>query len=506
MMIPRLALETRLGLPLETRSDDPPPENIIAYVSVEAAASVFAPDAPQSFSKDVDAYRAPQDRRDTVRRDLEGSGFQILAESRLGFSVSAPPEAYEDLTGGKVIAKERLMYAEENCIRYVTHLDIVGDEQPDSLGVAKTKSDSLGIDGIVLERPRMLNAIFPSPVPPSTPKFHLRVPDDVATLLNAKPAHQAGHRGKDVLVAMPDSGQFRHPFFTAHNYRVRTPITVVPGTNRSKDPVGHGTGESANIFAVAPAAVLQAIRASNNSGDLVGAIAGFLTAKAVNPRIITNSWGGDGPFPPSGPLDAGELAFAAEIQDAVDQNILVVFSAGNGQFSMEPQVPGVLAAGGAFVGENGDLRASDYTSGYESPWFGGVVVPTVSGLVGMRPRAQYLMLPVPPACLIDIDESLTDLPTDPTTDGTNGNDGWALFSGTSAAAPQLAGAAAVLIGAMPNITPAQVIEALTVTAVDVVAGRCHPRFNNAAVIGADDATGAGLIDVAAALSFAQDNF
>lgn len=506
MATPLGPVETRLGLPFETHSDDPPPENIIAYISVEGAASVFAADAAQSLNEKTDAYHAPRDRRDTVRKDLEGSGFLILAESRLGFSVSAPPEAYEDLTGGKVVAKERLMYAEENCIRYVTHLDIVGDEQPDALGVAKTKSDSTAIDGVVLERPRMLNAMFPSPVPPATPKFHLRVPDDVATLLNAKPAHQAGHRGQDVLVAMPDSGQFRHPFFTAHNYRVRTPITVVPGTNRSKDPVGHGTGESANIFAVAPAAVLQAIRASNNSGDLVGAIAGFLRAKDVNPRIITNSWGGDGPFPPPGPLDAGELAFAAEIQDAIDQNILVVFSAGNGQFSMEPQVPGVLAAGGAFVGQNGDLRASDYTSGYRSPWFGGVRVPTVSGLVGMRPRAQYLMLPIPPACMIDIDESMTDLPADETTDGTMGNDGWALFSGTSAAAPQLAGAAAVLIGAMPDLTPAQVIQALTVTAVDVVAGRCHPRFNNAALTGQDDATGTGLVDVAAALKFAQDNF
>ena len=498
-------LERRLGLPFETRSDDPPPANVIAYISVEGAASFFTADAPQSNNKPIEAYHAPQDRRDTVRKDLEGSGFQILAESRLGFSVSAPPGAYEELTGGTVVARERLMYAEENCIRYVTHFDIVGDNQPEALGVARTRSNSTGIDGVVLERPRMLNAVFPSPVPPSTPKFHLRVPDDVATLLNAKPAHQAGHRGQDVLVAMPDSGQFRHPFFTAHNYRVRTPITVVPGTNRSKDPVGHGTGESANIFAVAPAAELQAIRASNDSGDLVGAIAGFLKAKEINPRIITSSWGGDRTFPPVDSLDEADLALAAEIQDAIAQNILVIFSAGNGQFSVEPQVPGVLAAGGVFVNENGDIRASDYASGYRSPFFAGVAVPTVCGLVGMRPRAQYLMLPVPPACMIDSDESEPDQ-TDPTTDGTTGNDGWALFSGTSAAAPQVAGAAAVLIGAKPNITPAQVIQAMTATAVDVVSGRCHPRFNSAAGIGRDDATGAGLVDVAAALKFAQDNF
>jgi subtilisin family serine protease len=306
---------------------------------------------------------------------------------------------------------------------------------------------------------------------------------------------------------MPDSGQFRHPFFTAHGYNVKTPIAIVPGTNRSKDPVGHGTGESANIFAVAPGVVLQAIRASNSTGDLVGAVAAFLKAKELAPKIITNSWGGDGPFPPISPPDEGELAFGAEIQDAIEQNILVIFSAGNGQFSIEPQISGVLAAGGVFADQNGDLRASNYASGYKSPWFDDVVVPTVCGLVGLQPRAQYLMLPVPPGCLIDKDESQPDFPLDPTSDGTTENDGWALFSGTSAAAPQLAGAAAVLVGAKPNLTPAQVIEALTKTAVDVVVGHSFPqRFNSPAGLGPDNATGAGLVNVAAALQFVLDNF
>jgi subtilisin family serine protease len=39
-------------------------------------------------------------------------------------------------------------------------------------------------------------------------------------------------------------------------------------------------------------------------------------------------------------------------------------------------------------------------------------------------------------------------------DGTPPNDGWSLFSGTSAAAPQIAGAAAVLLSAKPKLTPA----------------------------------------------------
>jgi hypothetical protein len=76
------------------------------------------------------------------------------------------------------------------------------------------------------------------------------------------------------------------------------------------------------------------------------------------------------------------------------------------------------------------------------------------------------MLPVPSGCEIDREEAQ---PTDnDPADVTSSDDGWALSSGTSAAAPQLAGAAALL---------AQ-------TTVDVVVGHSFPqRFNNPATPG-----------------------
>jgi subtilisin family serine protease len=347
--------------------------------------------------------------------------------------------------------------------------------------------------------------VFPSPSPPSSPKFHLRVPDDVAAILNAISAHRNGTIGQGITVAMPDTGFYRHPFFTAQHYSVNTPITMVRGTDPSKDPVGHGTGEAANIFALAPGCTLQPIRASDNRGNLVASIAGFLKAKEINPRIITSSWGGDEQYPPSGPPNQMDLAVAAEIRDAIQRGMLVIFSAGNGQFSVEPQVEGVLAAGGVFADQSGSLRASDYASGYQSTWFDRHVVPTVCGLVGMQPRAQYLMLPVPPGCEIDEEEAQPADNDSP--DGTPGNDGWALFSGTSAAAPQLAGAAALLLGAKPAMTPAQVIQALSQSAVDVVVGRSFPQvFNEPATPGPDLATGTGLINLGAALEYATRQF
>ena len=226
---------------------------------------------------------------------------------------------------------------------------------------------------------------------------------------------------------MVDSGWFRHPFFTAHGYDVQPPTTVVPGTNPARDPHGHGTGESANVFAIAPEAVLRPVRAADTRGDLVGALAGFVRAKTSRPDVLTNSWGGDYNPVPARP-DPADRPLILEIRDAISQGIVVVFAAGNGQFGVEAQVPGVIAVGGVFASAGLELRASDYASGYHSEWFGGVDVPTVSGLVGMRPRASYIMLPIPAGCPIDVERAAAGSgggAGDPP-DGTSANDGWVL--------------------------------------------------------------------------------
>lgn len=491
-------------LPETIPSFNLPPDLLFGYVSVKAAQSVFGKAAKKQFPNFTKAYHAPAKTRGSVEKDLQKSGFNILEASPLGFAVSASPAAFEDITGGKIEMTERLVQAEGGCERYVTHVDITGSGQPDEICVGAVKSKKLPVDGIVIEQPMMCHQVWPSPQSPPSPKYHLRLPDDVARLLGAAPAHSAGIVGRDVSVAMVDTGQYQHPFFTANGYRVLTPIAMVPGTSPAADPIGHGTGESANIFALAPGCVLQPIRASNNGGALVASIAGFMRAKQLRPRVLTNSWGSDGPYPPSSGPSQAEQAFALEVMDAIEHGTTVIFSAGNGHFSVYPQIPGVISAGGAYVDANLSLRASTYSSGFTSPWFGGNTVPLVCGLVGMSPRAQYLMLPVQPACLLDIEESKTD--QGEPGDGTASNDGWALFSGTSAAAPQLAGAAALLIGAKPSLTPRQIAEALAKTATDVVSGTCHSRFPNAAAAGPDAATGYGLINAGRALEYVIANF
>jgi subtilisin family serine protease len=481
-------------LPTILDSPNPIPEVVIGYLSVRSQGGASFLDA--DTVDDVEAFYGSDSDHQEATRAAESGGLEVLGASRLGLAVAGRPEAFTELTGGELVARERLMRTRAGRIEYVTHLDITGDGQPDALGVAVPRSAASAIDGVVLERPRAPQAVFPAPIPPSVARFHLRVPDDVATLLGASDAHRRGQVGDGVVVAMVDSGHFLHPFFPAHRYTIQPPVAIVPGTSPARDPHGHGTGESANIFAVAPGTVLRPYRASNSSGDLVGALAGFVRAKADHPDVLTNSWGSDNPYPPSGDPPLAERALVLEILDAIAQGIVVIFSAGNGHFGVEPQVPGVIAAGGVFATAGLDLQASTYASGYDSPWFGGVQVPTVSGLVGMAPRASYIMLPIPPDCPIDRERAIAR-GGDPA-DGTTANDGWALFSGTSAAAPQIAGAAALLRGIRTGATPAQVATALSTTAVDVRAGFCSSRFNNPATPGRDLATGFGLINVSAA--------
>lgn len=508
-----VGMQTTDGLPVMTESKQTVPERLFGYLSLRSNARVTNGDAFRAVaakSSDdaaqlIEPFRASAKDRADARELAQRAGLKVIAESDLGLSVSGPPEAFHKLTSARATTVEVLMRSEMGQKRYVTCVDLSGEPRSE-LGVALADPDS--IEAVVLERPRLAYGAFPSPVPPPVTRFHLRVPDDVAVILGAQAAHRLGIIGDGVTVAMVDTGQYAHPFFLAHRYDVQPTTVIVPDTSPTRDPIGHGTGESANIFAVAPGARLLPYRATDDRGRLVGAMAGFMLAKSANPkpRVMTNSWGGDGPFPaPRGRPDAAERMFALEIADAIAKGIVVVFAGGNGQFSIEPQVPGVIAAGGAFVGPELDLTASDYASGYQSPWFDGQKnVPTVCGLVGMRPRAQYLLLPVEPGGVIDVAESRPIV--DDSGDGTTAGDGWALFSGTSAAAPQVAGAAALLIGAVPGITPAQVTDALTKTATDITVGRCHPRFDQRAGVGHDVATGYGLINASAAVAYALERF
>ncbi|MDH3671181.1 MAG: S8 family serine peptidase [Gammaproteobacteria bacterium] len=327
---------------------------------------------------------------------------------------------------------------------------------------------------------------------------HLDVPE-VSVLLNAERAHRDGITGRDIRVAMIDSGfAHTHPYFVERGYNTRT-VLAGTATQVDQDGNGHGTGESANLLGMAPDVEFIGIKLDNESDPTGGAtiLEGFQEALQHDPHVISVSLGFDlrdgNTGRPLTQLPNSLIALEAEIQAAVASGIVVVFSAGNGHITFPGMMPEVISAGGVFVDPNGRMEASDYASAFTSQIYPGRRVPDYSGLVGRASNgAAYIALPIPEGCAIDVAQAMVD--------GSQPNDGWGVFSGTSAAAPQLAGACALLLQRNPGLTPADVGQALAQSARRVRFGAANPASNpGRPPLRGAAATGAGLIDVHAAL-------
>ena len=341
----------------------------------------------------------------------------------------------------------------------------------------------------------------PSPTAPALNYFHLDVPGVVAQLINATPVHQAGTTGRGIRVVMIDTGfGHAHPYFAANKYR--STVALAPGaTHRTTDPNGHGTGESANIFAIAPGATFVGVKVENDDDPQRGAsmLEGFQEALRQNPQVISISMGYDLRAPDGknqlDKLPNSLVALEAEIEAAVASGITVVFSAGNGHYSFPGQMKEIISAGGVYVDQAGSMSASDYASAFKSAIYSGRSVPDFCGLVGLLPYAAYIALPIPPGSEIDRDTAAHD--------GTTPTDGWGAFSGTSAAAPQLAAVCALLLEKNASLTPTDIKAILKRTARDVTTGHANPSSDSKGKglgtgPGPDSATGAGLVDAFAA--------
>jgi subtilisin family serine protease len=431
----------------------------------------------------VSAFASLPNVTSAATQRLVEAGFEILQVTPFTINFAGAPDVFERAFRTKIVEREVAQLQGTS-----TFLD-----SPDTeiLGLISTQGTPLAnvIEGVALEVPRrFLSAAAGAP---PVDYWHLDVPADVALGCNATLLHRLQITGRGVNIAMVDSGWFRHPFFAAHGYAA-APIVLGPAASApDADESGHGTGESANILAIAPDCILHPVKA-----NFVNTIGAFNAAVALQPDIITCSWGSHTPTE----LSAADMALAASVSAAVAAGITVIFSAGNGHAGFPGQHPDVISAGGVFMGPDGNLIASNYASGFQSLIYPGRRVPDVCGLVGLRPKAIYIMLPVEPGDSIDTENAGSVFPDG---DQTTADDGWAAFSGTSAAAPQLAGVAALIKQAVPSATPGDIKAALSGSARDVVAGMCSPvpPLHNGlpAAPGVDDATGAGLVDATGAV-------
>lgn len=428
--------------------------------------------------------------RDSANR-LQAAGFQVLQISATSINIAGPADLYDEVFGARLYAEDRDVIKPGAHESTATFVDSPTSEMPGLVSTAASPFADV-LEGLAIEVPRYW---MESSFAPNRSYWYLDVPGDVSLGLDADRAHRSGITGRSVRVTMVDSGHYAHPFFTRRGYRVG-PVVLAPGaSNAAADEVGHGTGESANVFAAAPDVDFTMVKT-----NFVNTTAAFNAAVGLAPDIISCSWGSSVRF---GPLGAADVALAAAIAAAVASGIVVVFSAGNGHWGFPGQHPDVISAGGAYLAEDESLTASAYASGFASNVYPGRNVPDVSGLVGQPPGAAYIMLPVEPGDDLDTSRAGGTFPgtSAQPREETGPNDGWGVFSGTSAAAPQLAGVCALIKQVCPHLTPAEIRDILMATARDVTTGT--GALGNTAGPGFDLATGAGLVDAYKAVQSAQ---
>ncbi len=489
--------ELRIGITFKRPADNVSPTKMAARLSAASVRS-FVPEPLQM---------------DRAVHELHRRGFTLTRRGQLTLSVRGRREEFEKVFGTKLstFRLERSQNADAHAFYYPAQgaawnpdpglMEMIDDAyiQWPHIYMAKKKPKA--------SKPKPPSGGVSS-TPPHVNYFHLEMPADVPSLLNATPVHRAGTTGRGIRVAMIDSGfAHSHPFFAANGFQ--STVDLAPGvSNSATDANGHGTGESTNIFAVAPGATFIGIKLDNDDPDEQGAsiLEGFQQALQHNPHVISISLGYD--LVDTDPLTGQRLsnkhlttlpnnlvALEAEIQAAVAAGTVVVFSAGNGHVSFPGMMPEVISAGGVFIDAAGTMQASDYASAFDSRIYSGRHVPDFCGLVGLLPHADYIMLPIPSKCEIDRDNSQHD--------GTTSSDGWGVFSGTSAAAPQLAAVCALLLEKNTALTPSDIKSILRRTCRDVLTGLANPASNNEdpplqAGPGDDGATGAGLVDAFAA--------
>ena len=456
-----------------------------AVLQSKTEQSMFAEDAFLGLDN-LEQYEPTAGSGVEAATALQSLGFRVQHIGTFSISADGPRELWEKVFRTQVERRTQPLsdaHPELGELSYWSHMADVPFEIPDKL------------EGSV-ERayPQLPPTFFESPLPPRVGYHHLHVPADIAMILRAKPVHKLGVTGEGVLVAMPDSGFYKHPFYAWHGYNYN--MTLSPDAIKlERDEIGHGTAEAANIFASAPDIDFVGVKMGGN------ATLAFKTASALHPAVMTNSWGYSikkAPLPNFlKPLEA------AVIEAVQTRGIVVCFSAGNGHYGFPAQMPDVIAVGGVYAHEELDgndfkLEASNYASSFDSQIYPGRHVPDLCGLVGMKPRGIYIMLPVEPNDQIDKGLAGSAYPDK---DKTAVDDGWAVISGTSASSPQIAGVCALIKQVQPGLEPDLVKAILRASARDVRTGQS--AHGQPAGEGHDGATGAGLVDAHVAYQLAR---
>jgi len=316
---------------------------------------------------------------------------------------------------------------------------------------------------------------------------------DISTsAIRAPDVWATGNRGGGINVAIIDTGiDLNHNDFAN---AIVDRINIPDGSQNVQDTVGHGThvagivagrGTQNSIYrGVAWDAGLVIVRVVTNA-DLEPAVRWVINNSAVNNiRVIQSSvgpadiWGN-----PILGGDGLEHPYSIAMDDAVEEGIVVVQAAGN---SGEGGSRTIASPGNAFniitVGAIDDHNTQnindDTLADFSSRG------PTGDG----RPKPDVV---APGVRIISCRAAGTDIRT---IYDTYIDPDYVECTGTSMAAPHVAGTVALMLNANPNLTPAQVKAILRQTA------RLNDNLNELSV----NDRGHGIIDAYAAVQLAQD--
>lgn len=235
--------------------------------------------------------------------------------------------------------------------------------------------------------------------------------------------------------------------------------TIGHGTHVGGIVAGEGVGDG-ELVGVAPGAHLVGY----STGEILfifTALASFddilETHEDHNVRVINNSWGSSYQlFDPAAPINVATRILH-------DEGMTIVFSAGNDAEEMTANVnsmaPWVINSGSATVSKE---RSSFTSAGL---MFDNTGVAELDADNHVRFVGDGLGLSHPDASAPGTAIVSTCTPTGAIVCGATAPGGSASASGTSMSAPHMAGLAAILLQARPELTPAQIRQVMQVTAV-----------------------------------------
>ena len=255
---------------------------------------------------------------------------------------------------------------------------------------------------------------------------------------------------------------------------------TVAGTGAASNGIYHGAAPGATLYGVSGGTAIS-------MHDALAGLEWVLdNHDQVSPaiRVVNNSWGsGGGAYDPRSATSIATKAL-------IDAGVVVVYAAGNdgGNGSVQNTSPTCVDP------TPGVICVANYNDQDRGVKNGPMATSSSRGLAGAVNTYPDISAPgsnILSPCRLTLPVCLT---------GTNGSNEYSNLSGTSMAAPHIAGIVALMLQANPALTPAQVEDILEDTARPISTGAAYQADPSNPTTPTSFDKGHGLVDVVAAVS------